>query len=87
MLRMKTPRRYLGECEGERKWAAAARTSMIRVKRAAMGCTIRIAERVVLVSVGISKLLVWESLKSLAKSSNQRWSHSGRIGEKINFKE
>ena len=37
MLRMKTPRRYRGECEGEWKCAVAARTSMMRVKRAAIG--------------------------------------------------
>lgn len=50
MLRMKIPRRYRGECDGAWKWADAAMTSMMSVNRAAMGCTIRIVERVVRVS-------------------------------------
>jgi hypothetical protein len=56
MLRMKTPNRYRGECEGEWKCAATARMSMMRVNRAAIGWTMRIAERVVLVLLGTSKL-------------------------------
>ena len=56
ILRMKIPRRYRGECEGEWKCAEAARISMTSVKSAAIGCTMRIAERVVLVLVGRSKV-------------------------------
>jgi hypothetical protein len=56
ILRMKIPRRYRGECEGEWKWATAERMSIIRVNRAAIGWTIKIADRVVLVSVGRSKV-------------------------------
>jgi hypothetical protein len=37
ILRMKIPRRYRGECEGEWKCAEAARTSMMSVKSAAIG--------------------------------------------------
>lgn len=49
MLRMNMPRRYRGECEGEWKCAAAARHSIISVRKAAIGCTMRIAESVALV--------------------------------------
>lgn len=64
MLKMKIPRRYRGECEGAWKCADAARMSMTKVKRAAMGCTIRMAESVVLVALGRSKVAVSESVNS-----------------------
>src|ERR1700709_1267488 len=67
MLRINIPKRYRGECEGEWKCADAASISMTSVKKAAMGCMIRIAERVVLVEVGRSKLLSWSLLMSLAR--------------------
>lgn len=66
ILRINIPRRYRGECDAECKCAVAARTSITRVKRAAMGCTTRIAERVVLVSAGRSKVPVCDGLKDLA---------------------
>jgi hypothetical protein len=68
MLSIKIPSRYLGECDGECRCAAPASTSMIRVKSAATGWIIRIAESVVLVAVGKSKLAAWESLKRFVVS-------------------
>jgi hypothetical protein len=67
MLRMNIPSRYRGECEGEWRCAVAARMSMMSVKRAAIGCTTRIAERVVLVAVGRSKVPVSDGEKDLAR--------------------
>lgn len=55
-LMMKTRRRYLAECEAEWKWAATARTNMARVKKAATGWIIRMAERVVRAEEGRSKV-------------------------------
>jgi len=37
MLKIKIPRRYRGECEGEWKCAAAASINITRVKRPAIG--------------------------------------------------
>lgn len=71
VLKMNTPKRYRGECEGAWKCAARARMSMIRVNNAAIGCTIRIADSVVRVLEGRSKLDVWASLKRLAVSKNR----------------
>lgn len=70
MLRMNIPSRYRGECEGAWKCAVAARISMTRVKKAATGWTTRIAERVVLVPSGRSKLPVWDELKDLPTHVN-----------------
>jgi hypothetical protein len=56
MLKIKIPRRYRGECEGEWKCAAAASINITRVKRPAIGWTMRMADRVALVEVGRSKL-------------------------------
>lgn len=42
---MRTPRRYLAECEGEWKWAAAARAKTTKFKNAAIGWTTRSDER------------------------------------------
>lgn len=67
MLRMKIPSRYRGECEGEWKCAMAERMSIIRVKRAAIGWTIRIADKVVLVSVGRSKVADCVSVNTFAR--------------------
>jgi hypothetical protein len=64
MLSMKMPRRYRGECEGEWKCAAAARPNITSVKRAATGWMMRMAERLVLVPVGRSKLEFWAVLMS-----------------------
>lgn len=61
MLSMKIPRRYRGEWDGEWRCAAAARIAITRVKKAAMGCTIRMVERVARAAVGRSKLS-WSSL-------------------------
>jgi hypothetical protein len=66
MLKMNIPRRYRGECEGAWKCADPARMSITRVKRAAMGCTINIAERVVLVALGKSKVAVSESVNRVS---------------------
>lgn len=55
MPMMKTTRRYLAECEGAWKCAITARTSMTRVRSAAMGWTIRIVERVARVAVARGK--------------------------------
>lgn len=55
MLRMNTRSRYLEECEGECRWDTRARIAMMRVIRAATGCTIRMAESVDLVELGRSK--------------------------------
>lgn len=66
MLRMNIPSRYLGECEGEWKCAVAARISMMSVKKAATGWTTRIAERVVLVLSGRSKVPVCEVEKDFS---------------------
>ena len=68
MLRMNIPSRYRGECDGEWKCAVAARISMIRVNSAATGWTTRIAERVVLVLVGRSKVTVCDGVKDLART-------------------
>jgi hypothetical protein len=61
MLSMNIASRYRGEWEGEWKWADAPRMSMMSVKNAAIGWTMRIAESVVLVPDGSSKLAdcVW----------------------------
>jgi hypothetical protein len=56
ILSMNIPRRYRGEWDGEWKWADAPRMSITRVKNAAIGWTMRIAESVALVLVGSSKL-------------------------------
>jgi len=56
ILRMKIERRYRGECEVEWRWAAAESMVITRVKKAAMGCTMRMVESVALVAVGRSKL-------------------------------
>jgi hypothetical protein len=55
MPMMKTTRRYLAECEGEWKWATIARTSITKVRSAAIGWTIRIVERVARVAVARGK--------------------------------
>lgn len=56
MLKMNMQRRYLGECDGEWKWAESASISMTSVNSAAIGWTMRMAEMVFLVDVGRSKL-------------------------------
>jgi hypothetical protein len=59
ILSMNIPKRYRGEWDGEWKWAVAPRMSIMSVNNAAIGWTMRIAERVVLapdVLVGKSKL-------------------------------
>jgi hypothetical protein len=56
ILSMNIPRRYRGEWDGEWKWADTPRMSIMSVKNAAMGWTMRIADSVVLVPVGRSKL-------------------------------
>jgi len=66
MLRIKTPRRYRGEWEGAWRWAVPARTSMMSVKRHATGWTMRMAESVVRVPTGRSKLAVSSDVKRLA---------------------
>jgi hypothetical protein len=66
---MKIPRRYRGEWDGEWKCAEAPRMSMMSVKNAAMGWTMRIAERVVLVAVGRSKVDDCASLNRFATST------------------
>lgn len=66
MLNINIPRRYRGECEGAWKCAEAASTNMTSVKRAAIGWTMRMAERVVLVEVGRSKLSSWALLNNLS---------------------
>lgn len=55
MLRMNTRSRYLEECEGECKWDTRAKISIMRVIKAATGCTMRIADSVDLVELGRSK--------------------------------
>ena len=67
MLRMNMPKRYLGEWEGEWKCAVAASMSMMSVNRAAIGWTMRIAERVVLAEVGKSKVSDCAEVKSEAR--------------------
>lgn len=56
ILSMNIPRRYRGEWDGEWKWADTPRMSIMSAKNAAMGWTMRIADSVVLVPVGRSKL-------------------------------
>lgn len=56
---MNIPRRYLGECDAECMCEVPARMSIIRVKKPATGCKIRMAESVVRVEAGRSKLVVW----------------------------
>jgi hypothetical protein len=57
ILRINIPSKYRAECEGECAWDVAARISMTRTKKAAMGWRINIEERVVRVLTGKSKLL------------------------------
>jgi hypothetical protein len=58
MPSMNIPKRYLGECDAECMCEVAARMSIMRQKKAATGCRTRIAERVVRVEAGRSKLAV-----------------------------
>jgi hypothetical protein len=59
---MNIPKRYRAECEGEWTCATPARTNKTNVKKAAMGCTMRMAERVVRVLTGRSKVFVCSAL-------------------------
>ena len=69
MLSMNMASKYRGEWEGEWKWADTPRMSMTRVKKAAIGWTMRIAESVVLALAGRSKLAVWASVNKFAISA------------------
>jgi hypothetical protein len=62
---IRRPRRYRAECEGEWKWAAAARPRQTRFMKAAMGCTMRIEDRVCRVLNDRLKLLLFSSLNAL----------------------
>jgi hypothetical protein len=56
MLIMKTMSKYRDECDGAWKWAVTARINMIKVSSAATGCRTRMADRVVRVDEGRSKV-------------------------------
>lgn len=69
MLTMNRIRRYRAEWEGEWKWATIARTKLIRVIKAATGCTIKILERVERVALGMSKSELIASVKAAVRIS------------------
>lgn len=80
--RMSKARRYRGEWDGERKWAAAAMIKQTKVRNAATGCTIRMEERELRAVV---VKLRSGSLVSRIPSRHPEVSlvsHSSRVGEK-----
>lgn len=54
-MKMKTTSKYLEECAGACMWPTIAMINRTRVSRAATGCTIKIADRVVRTPEGRSK--------------------------------
>ena len=63
MVRIRRARRKRGEWPGAWKWAAMAREKHIKTRSAAMGCTIRIEDRLVRVVEGSEKSSAWSPEK------------------------
>jgi hypothetical protein len=71
MVRIRRARRKRGEWPGAWKWAAMAREKHIKTRRAAMGCTIRIEDRLVRVVEGSEKSSAWSPEKRPSSRSGQ----------------
>jgi hypothetical protein len=71
MVRIRRARRKRGEWPGAWKWAAMAREKHIKTRSAAMGCTIRIEDRLVRVVEGSEKSSAWSPEKRPSNRGGQ----------------
>jgi hypothetical protein len=71
MVRIRRARRKRGECPGAWKCAATAREKQIKTSNAAIGCTIRIEDRLVRVVEGNEKSSALSPVKRPSKGNDQ----------------